>query len=685
MANLPKVTFTEILNFQTADAGSGLCQVSAGHSPDFSKGLAYNQELNRMVVSLSVERGDDNGNQVNGSLNTVGSDGSRGPLGAPHSFDRNSEVLIAVVPPGGPPVTLGHFAPGEMFVGDDRGGGNNWFVARVTIDGTITPVFSPGDPAGVRGSLWGGLAFDVGSKALFGGKLIAMTLQGRVFTIDSLGVARLLADVTNLFMSETAVPPHFEGLGVAQDGFGGPCVSQLLFGVETNEDTNEDNYAPSGRIYAMDGYGTVTRLLANIGFAAETLSFVPKTGGTYYQAVIDGGQQGRENRLFMATASQFMSRRGHLIAGNEMGGEIWDISWDSSVPPAFQAYRRTSLGIVCTRWSSEGFNNQGSEVEQGGFAELAPSEPVWDSDTLLSGATTDVPPTALSNPRDNSVQVLVNVADKLGGRRILVNTLQSDDRWSGWLAPAIATHIDTRVALAAVAHHGVSYVFASEHGTNRIRFAKLGDGALGWSMAPAGLVSSLSPAAVVCNGRLVLAVTGADGALTYAEMRPGGRDSWEPAMKVPSSPATSMPPALATFQDELYVFVIDNNGDIRVAARTLSGAWTDWSLVPALLPIRTNRPIAVASFSTGAVSPSGKSSFQVTQLHLFGIDTRSSPSVLSQAIASDTGTWNTWAAMPTTLPSALGIATVANQGRLLVFSLGGDGKIYVRRTAQPGA
>ena len=58
----------------------------------------------------------------------------------------------------------------------------------------------------------------------------------------------------------------------------------------------------TGKVYAIDANGNPT-LLADIGYTAEHVIFVPPMGGAYYQAELSF-ERPRENRLWCATPSQ---------------------------------------------------------------------------------------------------------------------------------------------------------------------------------------------------------------------------------------------------------------------------------------------------------------------------------------------------------------------------------------------
>jgi hypothetical protein len=90
------------------------------------------------------------------------------------------------------------------------------------------------------------------------------TTNGKIFLVSSDGSKSQLTDVGR----------RLEGVAVAPAGFG-PLAGQIIVGVEGSSDTDPE----SGKVYAIDTHGNLT-LLADIGFAAEDIQFVPQNAGT---------------------------------------------------------------------------------------------------------------------------------------------------------------------------------------------------------------------------------------------------------------------------------------------------------------------------------------------------------------------------------------------------------------------
>jgi hypothetical protein len=217
------------------------------------KGVAYNTTLDRVIVSLSPYTY--GGGQRVQMLTAVARDGSRIPFAPGYHMFRDVESLLAVVPLAGPPVAAG-FTPGDVFVG--RGPSDQ--ISRLSGAGNvIADLFVD---LGSGDGPWGGLAFD--THGAFGGRLVVETTNGKIFLVSSDGSKSQFTDVGH----------RLEGVAVAPAGFG-PLAGHIIVGVEGSSDTDPE----SGKVYAIDTHGNLT-LLADIGFAAEDIQFVPQNAGT---------------------------------------------------------------------------------------------------------------------------------------------------------------------------------------------------------------------------------------------------------------------------------------------------------------------------------------------------------------------------------------------------------------------
>lgn len=157
---------------------------------------------------------------------------------------------------------------------------------------------------------------------------------------------------------------HTEGIAVAPSAFG-PLGGQIIVGVEGNDDSDPQ----SGKVYAVEVNRAPT-LVADIGFCAENIAFVPTSGGTFYHAQLSFERE-RENKLLTCTASQFLARAGRMLVTNEMSGDLWEVAWDGA------RYTQSLAGRAPERWPSEGLDVEWTELEQAVFAVRAPSLPSW--------------------------------------------------------------------------------------------------------------------------------------------------------------------------------------------------------------------------------------------------------------------------------------------------------------------
>ena len=259
------------------------------------KGMAYHPQLDALLLSLSPFRIQlDQRVQV---MNRMERNGNRARFADGYTMYRAVESKIAIAPPNEFVVAAG-FTPGEVFVGR----GPTTQISRLSADGAVLDdVFSEFG----NGSVWGALAFD--TEGLFGGKLIAVEANGSLMLIDAQGQAERFGKIEM----------RLEGAAIAPATFG-PFAKHLLVGVEGYGDQDPHG----GKIFAVNADGASV-LLANIGFAAEDLSFVPPRGGTYYQTQLSFERE-RDNRILSVSASQFLKRSSFsLILVSRFGKPSW--------------------------------------------------------------------------------------------------------------------------------------------------------------------------------------------------------------------------------------------------------------------------------------------------------------------------------------------------------------------------
>jgi len=630
--------FTEIVNFR----GDFDQTIGPGEVVN-PKGIAYHQRLEKLIVSLSpVNTGAESRSQM---LNAVAFDGIRTRFAPGYQTFRRVESKLAIVPEDGPPVEAG-FTPGDVFVG--RGPFTQ--ISRLSSNGAVmSDIWADlleGD------GLWGGLCFD--TEGEFGGRLIAAEANGKIWLIDANGGFTLFADLSL----------RLEGITVAPSTFG-PFAKRLIVGVEGYGDDDPHG----GEVYAISK-ANEQDLLANIGFAAEHLAFIPPWGGTFYQTQLAFDRE-RENRLLAVSSSQFLNRLGRLIVVNEITGELWEVAWDG----ARDRYTQQLVGTAPGRWSTAGFAQQGTELEACCFAINVSRPPNWsDWGAVPGGFSTDRAPAAATDSSGDIVlfsknqsdrEVYLNSFDRQSAGSALAPDPNGREReWRGWRRDP--QRIATPHALAAAQHNRRMYAFAvRSDGAILHKFYTSNEDELSiqpWTAVPGGMLSNTNVSCAMVNGRLVLAALGQDRTVYLNELAPGGR-YWSDWYQLPGGGKTDVSPAVASFQDELYVFIKGlTSRRILVKARTPDGDWTPWAEAPGAG--RTDTAITTAATDG--------------RLYVFLKGTDLKPYV---NVVSETGAWSGWHMLPNpgSTDTALAPATFGN--RVFLFAKGiDDRQLYVRST-----
>lgn len=628
--------FTEIVNFR----GDFDQSVRPGELVN-PKGVAYHRALDRLLVSLSPYNVDlDAREQV---INAVARDGSRTRFAAAYKMFRRVESKFAIVPESGPPVAAG-FTPGNIFIGR----GPQTEISRLSGGGEIiADIFAQ---FGVGGGFWGGLCFD--TEGDFGGRLIAAEANGKIYLINPDGSSTMFTDLVK----------RLEGAVVAPATFG-PHAKNIVVGVEGYGDDDPHG----GEIYVIDKDKTQT-LLANIGYAAEHLEFIPPRSGTYYQTQLAFDRE-RENRLLCVSSSQFLNRFGRMIVVNEMTGEIWEVAWDGS------RYTQQSVGRVPGRWTTSGFSVQGTELEAGCFAIKTPRIPNWsDWEAVPGGFTTDRAPAAAADATGDVVLFSKNQDN----REVYLNSLEKglsqtnpgippdsvDPEWRGWRRDL--QRIVTPHSLACGLHNNRMYAFAvrTDGKIAHKFYTGLEDEQTiqPWTDVPGGMLTNTNVACATANGRLVMCALGQDRNIFLNELAPGGR-YWSGWYQLPGGGSTDITPAVASFQDELHVFIKGlTSKRILLKTRSADGVWSPWGEVPG--PGLTDASIT-------AVTTAG-------QLYVFvkGVDQK--PWV---NVASETGTWSGWNLLSNPGVTDTAVAPAAVGDKVYLFAKGVDDRqLYVRAT-----
>jgi hypothetical protein len=616
--------FSEVVNVR-GDFGAG--QLA---NP---KGISYHAGLDRILITLTP-------NALGGRsiiLQTVQPDGTRARFAPGYSPFRDVESMLVVVPPAGPPVAAG-FVAGDVYINR----GPNGEVSRLNAGGTVlADIWVDLHSSG----LWGGLTFD--RTGTFGGRLVAADNSGRIFLVDSGAHATLLVDLA----ARMGVPMRLEGIAVAPTAFG-PLGGQIIVGVEGNDDDDPQ----SGKVYAVDGAGAPT-LLADIGYTAENIAFVPPSGGTFYHTQLSFERE-RENKVLTASASQFLARAGRMIVTNEMSGDLWEVAWDGA------RYTQSLAGRAPERWTSDGLGVQRTELEHADFAQRAPSLPGWtDWSVVPGGVTTDAKPNACVDSSGN-LHLFVKASND---RRIYMQSMWGNtEAWTGWVevTPVGQT---THHSLGSALHENSLHVFAvRDDGHILHKRVFIGAGPLTnepWVEVPGGFVTDAAVSAAVATGRLVLCAKGTDNQLYINELACGGR-SWGDWSLVPGGGHTNANPLVVNFQDELYLFIkgLTSQRILTTVRSADSNHWSEWAELPGAG--RTDAEIAAVSTNS--------------QCYVAVKNLTNAPSI---NIVSNTATWSQWNELPNPGTTDVALAAAAIGPRVYLFAKGiNDRQLYMRRT-----
>lgn len=620
--------FSEVVNFRGDFGSKALAQ---------PKGVAFHPGLNQVLVSLTDNSKSTDTRTV--ILNAVSSDGGRNVFASGYSAYRQVEAKLTVVPLSGPPVTAG-FTPGDIFV--NRGFYGE--ISRLSSSGAILNDLwvDPGTSTG----LWGGLAFD--NIGTFGGRLLAVDRTGKIFLIDSKGNKTMFVDLTDLLKVKVATT---EGIAVAPSSFG-PFGGHIMVGIEGI--TDDDPII--GNVYAIDKSGNPT-LFANIGHTVENIVFAPSNGGTYYQAELSFERE-RENRLWSASASQFLARAGHMFVVNEMSGELWEFAWTGA------QYTQSLAGRVPGRWTSEGINVEDAELEAGDFAALPPSLPSWNDWSQVPGNLITDAKLAASADKPGTLHIFAKRASD--GRVYMQSLQQASGAWStDWIE--VPGGFMTQHSLAAALHEFNVHIFAvGDHGRIFHKRVFVGDGPLlpeSWQEVPGNMFTDAAVTAATGTGRLVLCAKGLDNQL-YANELAVGEGSWSGWSLIPGGGHTNAGPTLAPFQGELYLFIKGATSDkILVQVRAQEGSpWTEWGPLPG--DGRTDTSLATAVLGD--------------QCYVFAKGLHNQPFL---NVASDTGTWSGWKVLPNPGTTDVGLCAAVFESRVYLFGKGiEDKKVYFRHT-----
>ena len=250
-----------------------------------SVGISHHQPTNKVLSSTFSPSGQPH------NFELIAADGSQ--TGFTNVAGISGELRIAIARDDGQGISMGGFAPGEVFTGTDVAG----VIARIRADGSAiqNPWVVLPDEAG---SLNGGLHVD--RTGVFGGDLIAVTTIGSVWRVSASGQATQLANLGTRLEGVTVVPNDLDAYG--------PWAGKILTGAKEQ-----------GLVYAIDAQGVTTSY--NFAINPEDIIVIPAHENFY--GVDPAGQ-----KIWGAPANVFSSIIGDVLIAQETPGTLSRVHWN---------------------------------------------------------------------------------------------------------------------------------------------------------------------------------------------------------------------------------------------------------------------------------------------------------------------------------------------------------------------
>lgn len=195
---------------------------------------------------------------------------------------------------------LGGFTARDVFAGS-QSFGTVWTYANTATTATAATAFVTGLVGGVRS-----IAFDPYGN--YGGDMIVATSAGRIYRVNSSGVA---SEIANLGVDT-------EGLDFTPQGFGPIAAGTLVVLSEGG-----------GRLRAITSTGTVTDLGLQFN-TPEMLSFVPLDFAQTLNPLAGFYAARYPTEVVKAAASDFAAYAGLAILTEENTHDIYSVSWDGA-------------------------------------------------------------------------------------------------------------------------------------------------------------------------------------------------------------------------------------------------------------------------------------------------------------------------------------------------------------------
>ena len=307
------------------------------------------------------------------------------PSGQPHNFELiaadgshtaftnvagiSGELRLATARDDGQGISLGGFAPGEVFTGTGVAG----VIARIKANGSSIQnpwVVLPDE----TGLLSGGLHLD--RTGVFGGDLIAVTTIGSVWRISASGQATQLANLGTPLAGVTVVPNDFDAYG--------PWAGKILTGAKEQ-----------GLVYAIDPQGLTTSY--NFQINPEDIIIIPAHENFY--GVDPAGQ-----KIWGAPANAFANIIGDVLIAQETPGTLSRVHWNG-----FEF--EVSQIAQATQWKQITFS-------PAGIAPILPVAQVYDKIAVVRHA-----PAINSGRVEGALWQLTGEATTLDGTDVITSDL----------------------------------------------------------------------------------------------------------------------------------------------------------------------------------------------------------------------------------------------------------------------
>ncbi|HEX6651003.1 MAG TPA: hypothetical protein VF075_15735, partial [Pyrinomonadaceae bacterium] len=325
-----------------------------------SIGISHHQPTNKVLSSTFSPSGQPH------NFELIAADGSR--TGFTNVAGISGELRIATARDDGQGISLGGFAPGEVFTGTDVAG----VIARIKADGFS--IQNPWVILPAEAGLNGGLHVD--RTGVFGGDLIAVTTAGSVWRISASGQPTMLANLGTRLEGVTVVPNDIDAYG--------PWAGKVLTGAKDE-----------GVVYAIDADGVTTSY--NLGINPEDIIVIPAHENFY--GVDPAGQ-----KIWGAEANAFATIIGDVLVAQEAPGTLSRVHWNGV------EFEISQIAAV-TQWKQISFS-------PAGIAPIAAARQVFDKIAIVRHA-----PAINSGRVEGALWQLTGEATTLDGTDVITSDL----------------------------------------------------------------------------------------------------------------------------------------------------------------------------------------------------------------------------------------------------------------------